>query len=503
MSNSLLNCQQSDLKRLPLMAIALLSMGLAMALPEANAQSSTCQRGNANSCLGSPQLKWAFSQTPFDKNAEAPEKISRKIERGPKFSPSLTPIEIENSRVFCRYYFHQFSSQGSAKFLCAKTNSEGILYDEDGELVPDAKNISTRPMKLTTQLNGKTVAVDEGFLLDSNNRPLIKKDERSGLEELVQADELKVKYFVDAQHYEDKNVQRSDLELVQKNAPTVSIKNAFNGPHEVTNPRWNEVFTEIAATRLFWALGIPADTMLPLNQVVCFGCLSHPKKQGDHAEGKVSVFNTISLEKKMKGKKLAEGFDVNVAQRDFRDQWTPETQIGFELLALASRLIGFENVIALQTRMQCAPKKFNPENQTCDEPIAIIQDTGSSFAAVTKSETNPRGSLNDYIKETVFKDAATCTLFHPFGKNTWSTGSHRMKKISTAGLQEMKRRLEPITRQNIESIVRVSKFADMEPALRDRQPGNTLEEKRESIIRQWTDAIEKRVTEIKNIGSCK
>ena len=51
--------------------------------------------------------------------------------------------------------------------------------------------------------------------------------------------------------------------------------------HEVKvkyGPRNAEVFGEVLATRLFWALGFPADRMYPV-RVRCHGCPRDPKRQ--------------------------------------------------------------------------------------------------------------------------------------------------------------------------------------------------------------------------------
>ena len=63
-----------------------------------------------------------------------------------------------------------------------------------------------------------------------------------------------------------------------------------------------EVYAEVAATRLFWALGFPVDRMYPV-RVVCEGCPA--TGEFSRVEGKAGlVFDPASIERKFKGKAL-------------------------------------------------------------------------------------------------------------------------------------------------------------------------------------------------------
>ena len=42
-------------------------------------------------------------------------------------------------------------------------------------------------------------------------------------------------------------------------------------PYPDHNPRFNEVFTAVATTRIMWALGFPADYVYPAGSVNCIG----------------------------------------------------------------------------------------------------------------------------------------------------------------------------------------------------------------------------------------
>lgn len=473
---------------------------LAILLFSAESNAGICKKdGNQKDCLNQQNLIWLFP--------DQPEVSIANLRKGPGFTPELTSLELESETLFCQYFYHKFTSPGSAKFLCAKTNSQGQLLNKDGEVVESAKFVSTREMNLSVVINDEIVAVDEGVLLDANKNPLLAtKITKNGnsKQELIHADEIKVKYFVDSNQYSDKSVNRTKHSFSIQNGASVERDNVFSSPLDITNQRWNEVFTELAGTRIFWSLGLPADRMYPMKKLVCFGCDSHPKEQKSVNMANTSIFNNVSLEKKMPGSKLGEGFEINDLISDSYSKWSEQTRIGFEVLALGARLIGFENAIALQNRLQCLPKELDKKTGICNVPVAIIQDTGSSFAAslskMKKLEfggNNPRGSLKYYPTETVFKTANTCVLYHSFGSDK-GFANNRLIKVSSAGLEEMKKRLKDFTPEYVREIFTIARFGDMEPKLRDDVIGETTEAKRTAIIDKWTAAFMSRVEEIRN-----
>lgn len=448
-----------------------------------------------DACFQSQGLKWAFDPI---KNLSV-----EKIRKGPSYKPGLAAAEAESGVVFCQYFYHKFSSPGSAKFLCGRTTAEGVLLDDKGQPVPEARSISTREMNLQIQINGEVKNVGEGVLLDSTGQPIVRSKE-NGRQELVEADELKVKYFVDREHYDDSQVQRGSYQI-NFGGRTVQLQNAFVGPAEISNPRWREVFTEVAATRLFWALGLPADIMVPMKQVVCFGCNSHPNNQRNVEAGKVSVFNTVVLEKKFKGTKLNEQFNFNRVNGKFYPRWSEETQHEYEAMALAFQLIAYHHPIALQNRMQCADGQYDKNSNHCKVPVPFAQDVGSSFAGKTKSEGG-RGVLAAYQQGKVFSDASTCSLYYPVGSDAGrfreAMDGPSLKHISTAGLEKFKTRMAGLTPEVVREIFAVSRFGDIDPNLRNSAPGATIDEKRNHMIHLWSQSLLRRIQEIQSASNC-
>jgi hypothetical protein len=70
------------------------------------------------------------------------------------------------------------------------------------------------------------------------------------------------------------------------------------------NPRFNEAFTDIAATRIMWVLGFPADHAYPLGSVACIGCGDDPftnDLKGNTASLKdtPNVFKVVDAEREL------------------------------------------------------------------------------------------------------------------------------------------------------------------------------------------------------------
>lgn len=455
-----------------------------------------CNRQNPQNCYLSENLSWAGKNRVIENNKE------------PKGYLPLTAFEKQTGIVFCQYYHHKFDDSGSAKFRCARTNQDGVLYNDKGELVPEAKTVSTNEMGLTINLNGENIQVEEGHLLDQSGR-LITKTDKKGQQKLVKADELKVKYFIDNDQTGG-SASRRDVKLQLDANISVIINNTSENSKFISNIRWNEVFTEIASTRVFSALGLPADYMFPMKQVVCFGCSPHPFEQKNVDLKRNAIFNTVAIERRYLGKKISESVSINEINQKYYPQWSENIQHDYEALALGAALIGYFNASTSQNRMVCDKDSYNKAEDHCSKPIPMIQDVGSSWGgmvskfAMLQYMGNPRGVLSVYKKGSVFSNAKERILKIPFGdKDELQTG---LKQISPEGLRKFKERLKLLTPEVIQNIFEAARFDEMEPA-QDSGFGDQATAYRErsasekkKIIQEWSNALQKRINEILTAG---
>jgi len=168
-----------------------------------------------------------------------------------------------------------------------------------------------------------------------------------------------------------------------------------------------EVYGEVLATRLLWALGFPADRMYPVN-VICKGCpddfLGIERGNGE------SRFDPAVIERKAAGtewgtkgwswKELDEvDGDRRGAPRAHRD--------ALKLLAV---FMQHSDSKPEQQRIVCQSKAKWPQSKTCADPFLMISDVGLTFGRGTRSNANEPSSVNlEAWKQTpVWKDDAGC-----------------------------------------------------------------------------------------------
>lgn len=452
---------------------------------------------SSSACFQSPELKWILDQP---QNLNLADMV-----RGQTFSPELSANELSSKTVFCQFFPHSFSSDGSAKFMCARTNEDGVFYNNDGELVPEAKYVSSKNLNIKIQINGIERSVDEGYLLDSNSNPVL-VTKKNGTQKLVRADELKVKYFIDKNQMDESQVSRQQ-KTIQVNNRAVTFDQVFEAPTEITNSRWNEVFTEVAVSRLFWFLGLPTDTIYSMDRVVCTGCNSHPLHQDKVNLKNTTIFNRVSIKKKMSGVKLSEQFSFNDVYKNHKQTWSKKTQLEYEQLALGYNLISYFSSIGLQNRLQCLEGQMTSDSNVCLQPIGFAQDIGSSLAGkatgfdkLKYGSQNPRGAYSLYKKQTVFKNKSSCELQFPLGADS-SEASSQLSDVSREALELFKIRLASLNLEVVEAAFESAHLGDMEPEFRDGQSGNSLLEKRKKVTQLWAQTFMAKVQEVLNMDS--
>jgi hypothetical protein len=73
-------------------------------------------------------------------------------------------------------------------------------------------------------------------------------------------------------------------------------------PYPDHNPRFNEVFTSVATTRIMWVLGFPADHVYPAGAASCIGGTDDPfRKKLAHNQASVkdapAIFKVVNAER--------------------------------------------------------------------------------------------------------------------------------------------------------------------------------------------------------------
>ena len=163
-----------------------------------------------------------------------------------------------------------------------------------------------------------------------------------------------------------------------------------------------EVYGEVLATRLLWALGFPADRMYPVN-VICQGCPD--ELLGIERPNEESRFDPAVIERKMDGHEWGnKGWSWQEFDRMEGEHAAPRAQRdAFKLLAV---FMQHSDSKPEQQRIVCQSKATWPDPATCTDPFLMISDVGLTFGRATRSNANEPSGVNlTAWKETpVWKD---------------------------------------------------------------------------------------------------
>ena len=398
--------------------------------------------------------------------------------------PSLTPTQLANGpdfdaanqekgrfayftaadNIFCYFrphYAFMTVKGDSMKFQCWHMTPDGQFYSPTGEPI----RLETVKVVIKTHKDGETSAsLYAGN--DTNN------------EHEIKLDHFKVKYL--------------------------------KPPYPEHNTRFNEVFTEVAASRIMWVLGFPADHVYPVGSAACIGCTADPftsnlKDNKASLKDAPNVFKVVSAERETPWEVIkAEGDETwswSDATKFYADgEWTHQQRVEYDAYRLALGLFHYHNAIAQQNRIACAQWAPDTAGQPriCQKPMIFAQDLGSTFGkakgALDVFGTNPRGSFSDWESQTVFTNLQTCELLA-----TLDGDKQVLKEAQDLMIQRVGR-LDPET---VRAIFTVSRFQmmDQKQLRRLRDSGSPNPE--EAALDEWTNTFLKRIQEIKSAQNCK
>jgi hypothetical protein len=159
-----------------------------------------------------------------------------------------------------------------------------------------------------------------------------------------------------------------------------------------------EVYGEVAATRLFWALGFAADREYPV-RVVCRRC---PANLNGRPAGRDTVeFPTAIIERKVAGREigLEDRLGWTWPELDLVDEragGSPRAHI--DALKLLAVLVQHTDSKSEQQRLICVGEGHGhgkeTEGEGCARPVAMVNDLGLTFGRANEYNRNAVGSVN-------------------------------------------------------------------------------------------------------------
>ncbi|MDO8679337.1 MAG: hypothetical protein Q7R30_12345 [Acidobacteriota bacterium] len=258
-----------------------------------------------------------------------------------------------------------------------------------------------------------------------------------------------------------------------------------------------EVYAEVAASRLLWALGFRADTMEP-TRVTCNGCPADPFatsgadwQRGSPTDVSTKVFDPAIIERDVPGDPIEtpgyEGWawpELEAASQ--RAGGATRAQIdAFKLLAV---FIQHSDTKPDQQEIVCTAgqRKDAKGNETCGSPWLVIKDLGGTFGKATLVN-NSKMKLADWSGETVWKDSKQCIGNLPRSL----TGNLDDPKISEAGRRFLAERLNRLTDRQLRDLFTVSNVM---------KRGETIDgadgKKRPVTVDDWVRVFKKKRAEI-------
>jgi hypothetical protein len=221
-----------------------------------------------------------------------------------------------------------------------------------------------------------------------------------------------------------------------------------------------EVYGEVAASRLLWALGFGADRMYPV-KVICRGCPSDPAKGTSDPKPTV-VFDPAVIERDMAGLVLESGSERGWAWPDL--DMVEETAGGAppaqrDALKLLAALIQHTDNKAEQQRLLCAPgERVDDQGEPCLHTFMMISDLGLTFGHANVFNRNQVGSVNfeQWSRARVWSNPKECVA----SLSQSQTGTLVNPRISEAGRKFLADLLVQLTDAQIRELFTVSRVVD-------------------------------------------
>jgi hypothetical protein len=266
------------------------------------------------------------------------------------------------------------------------------------------------------------------------------------------------------------------------NTPKFACRLANGDQVKVKYGRDNgEVYAEVAASRLLWALGFSADAMYPV-RVRCHGCPG--AKPGEASV----LFDPATIERGIAGPSLAdergEGWSWPeldaVAPRGARS-----TRAQRDALKLLAAMLQHTDSKREQQRLICEVKV--KADGRCPQPLAYVSDLGKTFGKVNLLNRDLPGSvdLDAWSRTPVWSGSAGCQA----NAGITMTGTLKDPEISDAGRQLLVRLLGQLSDGQVRDLFRVARFPvrDSEDAARDA-----------ATVDRWVAAFHQKRAEIAN-----
>ncbi len=251
-----------------------------------------------------------------------------------------------------------------------------------------------------------------------------------------------------------------------------------------------EVYAEVAATRLLWALGFGADRMYPV-KVECTGC---PPELATADVGATLVGNGVvrfeyaAIERKMDGQEIESEQGGGWSWRDL-DRVGPQDAQGRvhrDALTLLAAMLQHTDSKREQQRLVCLDDKVDDDKDAlaaCARPFMLISDLGKTFGRANAFNADSPGSVNlrEWQRTEVWLNKKGCTA----NLQASVTGTLDDPQIGEAGRKFLADLLGQLTTNQLRDVFDVARFSD-------RHAGTDGQ----ADVQAWINAFQDKVAQI-------
>ena len=238
-----------------------------------------------------------------------------------------------------------------------------------------------------------------------------------------------------------------------------------------------EVYGEVLATRLLWALGFPADRMYPVN-VICKGCPA--EFLGIERSNDESRFDPAVIERKVDGTEWGDKGWSWKELDDINGERGGAPRAHRDALKLLAVFLQHSDTKPQQQRIVCQSKAKWPQPGTCTDPLLMISDVGLTFGRATRNNANePSGvNLDAWMQTPVWKNDSGCVANLPKS----FTGTLDDPVISEAGRRFLSDLLTQLSDRQLQDLFEAARVR-----LRLRSPGHV--DSGYATEAEWVDAF--------------
>lgn len=270
----------------------------------------------------------------------------------------------------------------------------------------------------------------------------------------------------------------------------------------------NEVYAEVVATRLMWALGYYADSWFPV-RVECHNCPANPEA-GTGAAG-THTFDPATIVRKFPWKKMTEaGKDEEGWSWKELDTANGRPIYERDGLKLLAAFMKHSDNKAPQQRLTCdkvdVDSKTQPPTTTCNKSVMLVQDVGATFGtggwftSNTSAKMNLKGWSSKKLWNKVGTDAAPKKCQATLTRSLTAHGGLSNPMISEEGRRFDAGLMCQLSDQQIEALFKSSRAAEM-PEYHNKDGSFKAGVDEASVMRNWVAAFKEKREELAS-GRC-